>query len=51
MKDKLKEQAAKELNQHELDKVSGGVLPGPIKPDDDGHDSGDDNGGGATGGW
>ncbi len=49
MENRQKERTRIELDQKELEKVNGGVLP--IKPDDDDRGSGNDNGGGATGGW
>ena len=51
MKNKQKEQACKELDQNELEKVTGGVFV-PVKPDeDDDNEDTNNHGGGATGGW
>ena len=48
---KQKEQACKELDQNELEKVTGGVFV-PVKPDeDDDNEDTNNHGGGATGGW
>ncbi len=47
MENKQKEQAQKELNLNELEKVNGGLVI-PVDPDDE---DDDDNSGGATGHW
>ena len=49
MENKQKEQAQKELNLNELEKVNGGFFV-PVHPDEPDDDE-NDNGGGATGGW
>ncbi len=43
------ENKRKELDEKEIEKINGGLVP--VVPDDDEHDPDDNNGGGATGGW
>ena len=51
MENKQKEQAQKELNLNELEKVNGGIVA-PVDPDEPYNDeNSNNNGGGATGGW
>ena len=51
MVSRQKEQAMRELEQNELEKVNGGFVV-PVDPDeDDDNGNSNNNGGGATGGW